>query len=99
MGKFGPNNPIVLTFIAAPICIGPEPLPINEPFTAPSAIPDDWDIMGDDLLGSPNPATPAATIPPSPTAPPASQQQSQSTFPETQFEQTSPLIPDSNELF
>jgi len=42
----------------------PPPSPLNEPFTPPSAIPDDWDIMGDDDLLSPQDAKPATPTTP-----------------------------------
>jgi len=41
----------------------PEPSPINEPFTPPGVIPDDWDIMGDSNDNNKNIAQPTPQIP------------------------------------
>ncbi|MDH3326239.1 MAG: type VI secretion system-associated FHA domain protein TagH [Gammaproteobacteria bacterium] len=79
----------------------PTPLPINEPFTPPSAIPDDWDIMGDDLLGGgQNQNTKSENagfgtqaqehIQPPHSAP---------LFPDTENENTTPLIPEGDSFF
>ena len=42
----------------------PPPSPLNEPFTPPSAIPDDWDIMGDSDLPTPQQAKNVSHPPP-----------------------------------
>ena len=84
----------------------PEPLPFNEPFTPPSAIPDDWDIMGEELIDSngSNNALNTPTIPPHIETPPVQTtpphaEHTLSSFPETEFENTTPLIPDTDSLF
>ena len=41
------NDNIADDLIGSPHENIPEPSPINEPFTPPGVIPDDWDIMGD----------------------------------------------------
>jgi len=93
----------------------PEPLPINEPFSPPQAIPNDWDIMGDDLSGASADNTNFDRTPPSQPSQPGKpsqsmksvpQQQSQATplqadslFPDTAFDSTTPVIPESDSLF
>ena len=51
------------SFIGNPHENIPEPSPVNEPFTPPSVIPDDWDIMAD-----PTPAPSSANIQPDATS-------------------------------
>lgn len=80
----------------------PEPLPINEPFTPPTAIPDDWDIMGDnsaDNIATANPPKTAATGAPVSNQTSQASQSSDPLFENTAFEQTTPLIPDGDSLF
>jgi len=90
----------------------PEPLPINEPFTPPSAIPDDWDIMGDDIPVHASPTLAPSTPPFAQNSPSAELQKEppealpeaiipphpDSMFPDTLFESTTPLIPDTGDL-
>ena len=78
----------------------PEPLAINEPFTPPSAIPDDWDIMGDNHSGESTNST-AATGPDqlSTSIPMDDIAFENQHFENTLFESTSPIIPEDNSLF
>ena len=86
-----------------------EPLPINEPFTPPAAIPDesftpppaaipdDWDIMADDLTE--NNASTEFSQPVSPVSPQQPATTVDNLFPDTEFESTTPVIPPSESIF
>ena len=86
-----------------------EPLPINEPFTPPAAIPDesftpppaaipdDWDIMADDLTE--NNASTEFSKPVSPVSPQQPATTVDNLFPDTEFESTTPVIPPSESIF
>ncbi len=98
------NNGFFDDIISNPHQNIPEPLPINEPFTPPSAIPDDWDIMGDDFSSSQPTASPAVS-PAAPTAPIdsifsdsplANADFPEALFPKTEIENTTPLIPEND---
>lgn len=77
----------------------PEPSPLNEPFTPPAAIPDDWDIMGDEPLFSNTECE--STSPMTATNQPMDQHATSPdlAFQNSQPESTTPLIPEDNHLF
>lgn len=59
-----PDNNSVEDLIGSPHENIPEPSPINEPFSPPGVIPDDWDIMGNGNNNEPKAAqAPASPIP------------------------------------